>query len=114
MNKGHFVIWAMIQLLVTHNMDKTYVFLICNGILAVLVKTSGSLISESKFDLNHHIYIKTIHESLQTQDGGDRYQLISELDDIQEEIVIRVDRKQDEEELHKEEGSYAQIVMLPY
>lgn len=107
----------MIRLLVTHNMDKTYVFLICNGILVVLVKTSGSLISESRFDLNHHIYIKTIHESLQTQDDQDHpHQPMPELDDDQEEIIIRVDGKQEEEALHKEEEgrSYAQLVMLPY
>ncbi|KAI3769193.1 hypothetical protein L6452_00293 [Arctium lappa] len=99
------LIWSMIRLLVTHNVDKTYVFLICNGILVVLMKTSGSLISESKFDLNHHIYIKTIHESLHTQDDQDHHHLLMpELDDDRKEIVIRVDWKQEEEEeLHKEE-----------
>ncbi|PWA40762.1 hypothetical protein CTI12_AA559990 [Artemisia annua] len=56
-----------ISLLLTHGIDKTYVFLICNGILVVLVKTSSSLVSQSTFDLKEHVYIKTIHEALHTQ-----------------------------------------------
>ncbi|KAK1440253.1 hypothetical protein QVD17_06078 [Tagetes erecta] len=72
-----------IELLLTKRMDKTYVFLICNGILVVLVKTSGSLISQSSFDLKDHIYIKNIHDALQTLYEDDVVE--------DEELVIRVD-----------------------
>ncbi|KAJ0508441.1 hypothetical protein HanIR_Chr11g0517261 [Helianthus annuus] len=72
-----------VELLLTQRVDKTYVFLICNGILVVLVKTSGSLISQSSFDLKEHIYIKNIHDALETQYEDD---LVED-----EELVIRVD-----------------------
>ncbi|KAI3675812.1 hypothetical protein L1987_85408 [Smallanthus sonchifolius] len=77
-----------VKLLLTHGMDKRYVFLICNGILVVLVKTSGSLISQSSFDLKEHIYIKNIHDALQTCYADDMVE--------DEELVIRVDGNEED------------------
>ncbi|KAI3810268.1 hypothetical protein L1987_19879 [Smallanthus sonchifolius] len=77
-----------IELLLTQSMDKRYMFLICNGILVVLVKTSGSLISQSSFDLKEHIYIKNIHDALQTHYTDDMVE--------DEELVIRVDGNEED------------------
>ncbi|KAL8237521.1 hypothetical protein R6Q59_018602 [Mikania micrantha] len=72
-----------IGLILTQGMNKTYVFLICNGILVILVRTAGSLIAQSNFDLKEHMYIKSIHDALHTLYDDDMVE--------DEELVIRVD-----------------------
>lgn len=47
------------QVLLTHILDKNFTFLICNGILVFLAKTSGLLCSRSGFD--HHRWRKKIN-----------------------------------------------------
>ncbi|XP_071696505.1 uncharacterized protein [Rutidosis leptorrhynchoides] len=118
-----------IKSLFTHGIDKTCVFLICNGILVVLVKTSGSLISQSRFDLKEHVYIKTIHEALQTRYEDELVevdQMEIRLDVDEDDMKVINDNDEDRtEELNKkfdefirktkeELRSDAQLVMIPY
>ncbi|CAK9166878.1 unnamed protein product [Ilex paraguariensis] len=61
--------------LVSHTLHKNCIFLICNGILVFLVKTSGLVLSPSGFDLNDLILNK-VGDGLQVSPEGIKESLL--------------------------------------
>lgn len=81
------------------NIDKSYVFLLCNGILVLIVKNSGLKISDSHLDSSANLYGE------QNMKSGDSPHKLDEVSEItkpalvaEEKVVVEVEEVREDEQ----------------
>ncbi|GAV79186.1 hypothetical protein CFOL_v3_22651 [Cephalotus follicularis] len=90
--------------LFSYNIDKNYMFLLCNGILVLIIKNSGLVTNSqwqthvsSRCDLKHGNIHRQVVESSQKTDSVAEENVFMEVDEAQDEVEEQVNEFLDEE-----------------